>query len=57
MTKNLSVFAWNFLALAGHPFSDTFMVRVPPRIHRRLAVKAAESGASLNRLASAKLSH
>jgi len=33
------------------------MVRVPPEIHRRLAVEAAEAGVSLNRLASAKLSH
>lgn len=43
--------------LAGRPFSGKFMVRVPPEIHRRLAVEAAESGVSLNRLASAKLSH
>ncbi len=42
--------------LAGRPFSGKFMVRVPPEIHRRLAVEAAESGVSLNRLASAKLS-
>lgn len=33
-----------------------FMVRVPPEIHRDLAIQAAESGISLNRLASAKLS-
>ena len=94
MTKNVSVFARNFLALAawlassqesalrgirtvvaqvvtdmktnreaipeplaGRPFSGKFMVRVPPEIHRRLAVEAAEAGVSLNRLASAKLSH
>jgi predicted HicB family RNase H-like nuclease len=43
--------------LAARPFSGKFMVRVPPEIHRRLAVEAAESGVSLNRLASAKLSH
>ncbi len=43
--------------LANRPFSGKFMVRVPPEIHRRLAVEAAESGVSLNRLASAKLSH
>jgi predicted HicB family RNase H-like nuclease len=43
--------------LADRPFSGKFMVRVPPEIHRRLAVEAAESGVSLNRLASAKLSH
>lgn len=43
--------------LADRPFSGKFMVRVPPEIHRRLAVEATESGVSLNRLASAKLSH
>ena len=43
-------------ALALHRFSGKFMVRVPPEIHRRLAVEAAEAGVSLNRLASAKLS-
>ena len=43
-------------ALASRRFSGKFMVRVPPDIHRRLAVEAAEAGVSLNRLASAKLS-
>ncbi|MDZ7665137.1 MAG: toxin-antitoxin system HicB family antitoxin [Desulfotignum sp.] len=37
-------------------FSGKFMVRVPPEIHRALAIKAAEAGVSLNRLASSKLS-
>jgi predicted HicB family RNase H-like nuclease len=37
-------------------FSGKFMVRVPPDLHRRLALEAAEAGVSLNRLASAKLS-
>ncbi len=37
-------------------YSGKFMVRVPPDVHRDLALKAAESGVSLNRLASAKLS-
>ena len=41
--------------LASRRFSGRFMVRVPPSVHRRLAVEAAESGISLNRLASAKL--
>jgi predicted HicB family RNase H-like nuclease len=36
-------------------FSGKFMVRVPPELHRRLAVQAAESGVSLNRLVSSKL--
>jgi predicted HicB family RNase H-like nuclease len=33
------------------------MVRVPPEVHRQLAIEAAESGVSLNRIASAKLAH
>jgi predicted HicB family RNase H-like nuclease len=43
-------------ALASRRFSGKFMVRVPPDVHRQLAVEAAEAGVSLNRLASAKLS-
>ena len=42
--------------LASRRFSGKFMVRVPPEVHRQLAVEAAEAGVSLNRLASAKLS-
>ncbi len=38
-------------------FSGKFMVRIPPEVHRNLAIQAAEAGVSLNRLASAKLSH
>ena len=37
-------------------YSGKFMVRVPPDVHRKLAIQAAESGVSLNRIASAKLS-
>ena len=37
-------------------FSGKFMVRVPPEVHRQLALQAAERGVSLNRLASSKLS-
>src|SRR5271157_6064924 len=43
-------------ALASRHFSGKFMVRVPPEVHRKLAVEAAEAGVSLNRLASSKLS-
>jgi predicted HicB family RNase H-like nuclease len=43
--------------LAGKQFSGKFVVRVPPDVHRHLAVEAAEAGVSLNRLASAKLAH
>jgi len=42
--------------LSARNFSGKFMVRVPPEVHRRLALEAAEVGVSLNRLASAKLS-
>jgi len=42
--------------IATRPYSGKFMVRVPPEVHRKLALKAAENGVSLNRLASAKLS-
>jgi predicted HicB family RNase H-like nuclease len=43
-------------AIAGKNYSGKFMVRIPPEIHRKLAIQAAESGVSLNRLASSKLS-
>ncbi|MFY9941007.1 MAG: toxin-antitoxin system HicB family antitoxin [Desulfobacterales bacterium] len=42
--------------IASKHFSGKFMVRVPPEVHRRLAIQAAESGVSLNRIASSKLS-
>jgi predicted HicB family RNase H-like nuclease len=42
-------------ALAEKHFSGEFRVRIPPEIHRSLALQAAEQGVSLNRLASAKL--
>ncbi|MBI4696899.1 MAG: type II toxin-antitoxin system HicB family antitoxin [Gammaproteobacteria bacterium] len=42
--------------LAMKSYSGKFMVRVPPETHRRLALQAAESGVSLNRLVSSKLS-
>jgi predicted HicB family RNase H-like nuclease len=36
-------------------FSGSFKVRIPPTLHRRLAVEAAEAGVSINRLVSMKL--
>lgn len=42
--------------IATRPYSGKFMVRVPPELHRRLALEAAEAGVSLNRIASARLS-
>jgi len=42
--------------LATKHYSGQFRVRIPPQVHRSLAIEAAEQGVSLNRLASAKLS-
>ncbi len=42
--------------IAGKNYSGKFMVRIPPEVHRKLAIQAAESGVSLNRIASSKLS-
>ena len=42
--------------ISSRHFSGKFMVRVPPQVHQKLAIQAAEFGISLNRLASAKLS-
>ncbi len=42
--------------IACRSYSGKFVVRVPPDVHRKLAVQAAESGLSLNRIASSKLS-
>jgi predicted HicB family RNase H-like nuclease len=41
--------------LAEKHYSGEFRVRIPPQVHRSLAMEAAEQGVSLNRLASAKL--
>lgn len=41
--------------LAEKRYSGEFRVRIPPELHRQLALIAAEQGVSLNRLASAKL--
>lgn len=43
-------------ALSTKSFSGRFVIRIPPQLHRRLATLAAESGVSLNRLVSHKLS-
>ena len=42
--------------LADKRYSGEFRVRIPPHVHRSLALEAVEQGVSLNRLASAKLS-
>ncbi len=42
--------------ISSRRYSGKFMVRVPPEVHRQLALEAAEEEISLNRLVSAKLS-
>lgn len=42
--------------LSEKKYSGHFVVRVPPEVHRKLAIEASEAKISLNRLASAKLS-
>lgn len=41
--------------IAAKSFSGKFMVRVPPEVHRSLALQAADAGVSLNRLVSSRL--
>ena len=41
--------------LADRAFSGKFVVRIPPAMHRELAINAAEEGVSLNRLISSRL--
>ena len=41
--------------LSNKKFSGKFSVRIPPEVHRHLAIQAAEEGVSLNRLISARL--
>ena len=43
------------LAIADREFSGKFMVRIPPEMHRQLAIDAAEQHVSLNRLVSSRL--
>jgi len=42
--------------MSTRSYSGKFVVRVPPDLHRKLALEAAEARVSLNRVASAKLS-
>ena len=43
--------------ISRRSYSGKFIVRIPPEVHRALAIKAAEEGVSLNRLVSAKLTN
>lgn len=42
--------------IAMRKYSGKFLLRIPPEAHRQLAIEAAESGISLNRLASNRIS-
>jgi len=42
-------------AISSRRCSGKFMVRVPPEVHRKLTLEAAEAGVSLNRIVSARL--
>ena len=42
--------------ICSRRYSGKFQVRVPPEVHRQLALEAAEEDISLNRLVSVKLS-
>ncbi|AIY01935.1 hypothetical protein ART_2336 [Arthrobacter sp. PAMC 25486] len=42
-------------AIADREYSGKFMIRVPPEVHRRLVLEAAEQDVSLNRLATSRL--
>lgn len=41
--------------LSEKKYSGKFQVRIPPDQHRQIAIKAAESGVSLNRYVSSRL--
>lgn len=42
--------------MASRRYSGKFIVRVPPHVHRSLALGAAEAGVSMNRFVSSRLS-
>ena len=42
--------------ICSRRYSGKFQVRIPPEVHRQLALEAAEEDISLNRLISTKLS-
>lgn len=43
-------------AIADRHYSGEFRVRIPPMVHRNIAIAAAEQGVSMNRYVSSKLS-
>lgn len=43
-------------AITHKNYSGKFMVRVPPMVHQKLAIEAAENNISLNRLIASRIS-
>ncbi|WP_019222070.1 type II toxin-antitoxin system HicB family antitoxin [Bartonella senegalensis] len=43
------------IPLSYGKYSGKFQLRIPPELHRQLAIQAAENGVSLNRYISSKL--
>ncbi|ETD73056.1 HicB [Pelistega indica] len=43
-------------AIADRNYSGEFRIRIPPMVHRNLAIAAAEQGVSMNRYVASKLS-
>ncbi len=41
--------------ISAKKYSGKFMLRLPPEVHRSLAIQAAEAGVSLNRLIASRL--
>ena len=41
--------------ISAKKYSGKLIVRIPPEVHRQLAIQAAEAGVSLNRFINAKL--
>jgi predicted HicB family RNase H-like nuclease len=42
--------------LTDRPYSGELRIRIPPAVHQRLAIEAAERGTSLNKIIVQKLS-
>ena len=45
------------VSISDQEYSGKIMVKVPPEVHRRLAIEAAEQNVSLNHLAASRLIH
>jgi len=43
--------------ISSRNYTGRFMVRIPPEVHRHLALECIEAGVNLKRIASEKLAH